>query len=83
MHRAFENAPTQNPVGSFSMRALMIGPPCGRLAGFGQSQRARVTSRSIVSAASRHSRTIGALWVGAIEYDGRQSWALPPSATYS
>ncbi len=66
MQRELENAPTQNPVGSFSMRALMIGAPLGRFGGFGQSQRARVISRSMVPSSCR-SRTIGALTVGAIE----------------
>lgn len=78
MHRAFENAPTQNPVGSFSIRALMIGAPVGRLGGFGQSQRARVTSRFTVPSSLAHSRTIGASEVGATEYDGHQSCAQPP-----
>ena len=45
MQRLLENAPTQNPVGSFSIRALMIGPPPERLAGLGQSHRASVSSR--------------------------------------
>ena len=48
------------------MRAFMIGAPLGRLGGLGQSQRARVISRP-TELSSCHSRTIGALMVGAIE----------------
>lgn len=83
MHRELENAPVQKPVGSFSIRALMIGAPDGREGGFGQSQRATVISRLTVPSSPAHSRTIGARDVGAIEYDPAHSSGLPPWATKS
>lgn len=80
--RAAVKAGAQNPVTSFSIRALMIGAPFGREGGFCQSHLTNSRNRP-----SPRSRTIGASSVGAMLYepchDFHQSSGLPPSATNS
>lgn len=76
------NAGAQNPVASFSIRALIIGAPLGRDGGFCQSHRTSSRRRP-----SPPSRTMGASSVGVMLYepcqDFHQSSGLPPSATNS